>query len=942
MAKKGKGRDGQAGKARQKQADAVDGQVSQAGVDRRSEAPKLVPTAEKSTQITETPSVRSFDPVSYMKSLRWVYPVALLLIMVLMLYIRVVPSYGQVFTNWEGNYVNFASDDAVYHMRLVHETVSHFPERIFYDPFTHYPYGSTTHFGPLYTLIIAGAALLAGLGHPDTALVDAIGAYTPAIMGALCAIPTYFIARKMFGRNVGIVAAFTLALLPGQFLNRSMLGFSDHHIAEVLFSIMTVAFLIYALDAAKSSGLSLEKLKGRDKGALKALGFGLLAGFSFGLYMLTWPGGLIIGMILFLYFVIQAVVNYTKDQDLEYLLILATSTFLLPAVMVLPYSLTDLSFQLLYYSLTQPFFLCLALAGIGVVYGLSRVHKSTKAEAWTFPVALLGIGVIGMLVLYLFAQSIFGLIIAGLQVFTPSGGMLVVREAAPSYINVTTGQIDFSTLWEWFFWTFPIAIVGIILLAFRVLKDSRPAEWLFLVWNLVMLVATFSQNRFAYYFAVNAALLTGYFIYALFRAFDWGKFTEGWKQKVKSTEDAKRFISRNSGQVLVFAVLALAALVVVSYPATSLSTGAWSGGIFNGYTEAYSQAGSGVNYEWYQALLWLKNNTPDPQGTSGTQTLSYDSGSYQKPADGGKYNYPSSAYGVMSWWDYGHIITYIAHRIPNANPFQAGIIENNNTAGSALFFLATNESKGYANLESLGSRYVMIENRDANGYIGAISVWAKDEDGWYTTKAYQLYKNRDPVSLPVVSQRYEQSMLSRLYYQDCANMSHFRLVYESPGNYVVNIKLLNLKTGTIDMDQSLGDSNYSVAYGQYLSAIDPALASSDGSLIAYDARPPEKWVKTFEVVDGVRITGKAEPGVNVTASLPLSIGERTFTYTQAGVADSTGSYSLMVPYATEAMNGINYSSDVKPLGKYTVAAGNSTVLVDVPEHAVQNGETISV
>jgi asparagine N-glycosylation enzyme membrane subunit Stt3 len=23
-------------------------------------------------------------------------------------------------------------------------------------------------------------------------------------------------------------------------------------------------------------------------------------------------------------------------------------------------------------------------------------------------------------------------------------------------------------------------------------------------------------------------------------------------------------------------------------------------------------------------------------------------------------------YGVMSWWDYGHIITYWGHRIPNA------------------------------------------------------------------------------------------------------------------------------------------------------------------------------------------------------------------------------------------------------------------------------------
>jgi len=34
-------------------------------------------------------------------------------------------------------------------------------------------------------------------------------------------------------------------------------------------------------------------------------------------------------------------------------------------------------------------------------------------------------------------------------------------------------------------------------------------------------------------------------------------------------------------------------------------------------------------------------------------------------------------YGVLSWWDYGHWITTIGERIPNANPFQ-----QRNTNGS--------------------------------------------------------------------------------------------------------------------------------------------------------------------------------------------------------------------------------------------------------------------
>ncbi|GAI14766.1 unnamed protein product, partial [marine sediment metagenome] len=45
---------------------------------------------------------------------------------------------------------------------------------------------------------------------------------------------------------------------------------------------------------------------------------------------------------------------------------------------------------------------------------------------------------------------------------------------------------------------------------------------------------------------------------------------------------------------------------------------------------------------------------------------------YEAPPQGQKYEYPESSYSVMSWWDYGHWITRIAHRIPISNPFQQG------------------------------------------------------------------------------------------------------------------------------------------------------------------------------------------------------------------------------------------------------------------------------
>ena len=88
----------------------------------------------------------------------------LLLFGALMLSIRIVPVYTKIFTNWPGeygNYVNFAADDAVYHMRFVHNTIHHFPWRVFFDPFTHFPFGSYVAFGPLFTIIIATVALIA-------------------------------------------------------------------------------------------------------------------------------------------------------------------------------------------------------------------------------------------------------------------------------------------------------------------------------------------------------------------------------------------------------------------------------------------------------------------------------------------------------------------------------------------------------------------------------------------------------------------------------------------------------------------------------------------------------------------------------------------------------------------------------------------------------------
>jgi len=68
---------------------------------------------------------------------------------------------------------------------------------------------------------------------------------------------------------------------------------------------------------------------------------------------------------------------------------------------------------------------------------------------------------------------------------------------------------------------------------------------------------------------------------------------------------------------------------------------------------------------------------------------------------------------------------------------------------------------------------------------------------------------------------------------------------------------------------------------------------------------------------------------------------RVFNYTASTVAHN-GSYSFVVPYATEEMKGDGYSYGIVPQTKYVITAGNATKTVDVPESAVMSGSTVQI
>jgi len=139
------------------------------------------------------------------------------------LYIRTVLPFEHVFS---GEWIKSTGIDAYSQMRIVDNLVSNFPHTPVFDPYYIYPGGSIVSVPLFFHWLLGGITWLIGLGSPSQQLVDTIGAYFPAVLAALTIIPVYFIGRELFGRWAGVIAAGLIAVMPGEFLGRSILGFT--------------------------------------------------------------------------------------------------------------------------------------------------------------------------------------------------------------------------------------------------------------------------------------------------------------------------------------------------------------------------------------------------------------------------------------------------------------------------------------------------------------------------------------------------------------------------------------------------------------------------------------------------------------------------------------------------------------------------------------------
>jgi asparagine N-glycosylation enzyme membrane subunit Stt3 len=118
---------------------------------------------------------------------------------------------------------------------------------------------------------------------------------------------------------------------------------------------------------------------------------------------------------------------------------------------------------------------------------------------------------------------------------------------------------------------------------------------------------------------------------------------------------------------------------------------------------------------WMSSLVWLKDNSPEPFGDPEAYYRQY-----KTPLPGETFDYPPTAYGVTSWWDYGYWILKIAHRLPSANPAQDPVPIIN----VANLFLSEDSATAQQLMGEMGSSYVILDDAITRGKFWAVATWA--------------------------------------------------------------------------------------------------------------------------------------------------------------------------------------------------------------------------
>lgn len=163
---------------------------------------------------------------------RFIEFLLLLLVVFVWVLIRVLPAWPEVFPEEEETVL--LGNDPWFHLHQLRGAVEHFPRLLRWDVGALYPEGSRVAAAGLFHLALATVARLVGIEATETARLAELLAWSPVVLGAASILLLFALAREMGGRRLAWATLALRVAFPGTELERTLLGFGDHHAAEIL------------------------------------------------------------------------------------------------------------------------------------------------------------------------------------------------------------------------------------------------------------------------------------------------------------------------------------------------------------------------------------------------------------------------------------------------------------------------------------------------------------------------------------------------------------------------------------------------------------------------------------------------------------------------------------------------------------------------------------
>jgi hypothetical protein len=290
---------------------------------------------------------------------------------------------------------------------------------------------------------------------------------------------------------------------------------------------------------------------------------------------------------------------------------------------------------------------------------------------------------------------------------------------------------------------------------------------------------------------------------------------------------------------------------------------------------------------WLDVARWISQRTPTPPSLLASAAPTT-----------GDFQYPRGAYGVLSWWDFGNLISAEARR---------PVVASQRLSERVADFLLSDEKQGLDILKEgcRGDervRYVIVDAQTlTEKFASIVGIARRSMDGFTEVSAD---------GLPRYSARYEETLGVRLLERGGSTLGHFRLVHDTRDvahtfyeGYVSadGAKLFDRRS--VPAGPSTAPLDFDVALER--AGVEPARPPYDRRLV------PE--IRVFEVVPGARLVGRAPPRARVHAIVTLEgdgVPRRAVGY--SATAGPSGDFSVHVAHA----NGVTLSDTVRTAASY--------------------------